>query len=217
MSVLEFISTLIGQLLSWPVAVVILVFALRRPIAELLPTLREYEGMGQRLSFGDRLAQVEDSVEQAAASIEQPLSNQIEDFGGEQKSSDESNTLVREAEANPSYVVLTSWERLRGAMDDLAGSVRDGTRRSLGQSVVAQLSDIRKSKLTNESFLRAVEELRHLRNRVAHGQHNPSPGEALTYAESAEELRRAAHALANIATGQKLAREAANPSDTTAN
>ena len=51
LSALEFTSTLIGQLLSWPIAVVILVFALRKPIAELLPKLREYEGMGQKLSF----------------------------------------------------------------------------------------------------------------------------------------------------------------------
>jgi hypothetical protein len=216
LNILEFISTLIGQLLSWPVAVVILVFALRRPIAELLPTLREYEGMGQRLSFGDRLAQVEDSVEQAAASIEQPLSNQPEDSGGEQKFSDDSNTLAREAEDNPSYVVLTSWERLHGAINDLAGSVHHSTRRNLGQSVVTKLSDIRRSKLVNEDFLRAAEELRHLRNRVAHGQHNPSSGEALAYAESAEDLRRVAHTLANIATHLKPAGEAAKPSDTTA-
>jgi len=195
LSALEFTSTLIGQLLSWPIAVVILVFALRKPIAELLSKLREYEGMGQKLSFGDRLAQAEDSVEKAAGSIEQPPGKQLES-PAEQKESDESSALIREAEANPSYVLLTSWERLNGAIDDLLGSVRSGTREGFGRSVITQFSDLRKSKFVKDDFLRAVAELRELRNRVAHGQHNPSPGEALAYAESAEELRRAAHALA---------------------
>lgn len=34
-------------------------------------------------------------------------------------------------------------------------------------------------------------ELRQLRNQVAHGQHNPTSGEAVAYVESTEELTRA--------------------------
>jgi hypothetical protein len=53
---LEFTSALIGQLISWPVAILVVTLTLRKPIAELLPKLKSYEGMGQKLSFGDQLA-----------------------------------------------------------------------------------------------------------------------------------------------------------------
>lgn len=55
----------------------------------------------------------------------------------------------------------------------------------------------------NKGFARAVTELRQLRNRVAHGQHNPTFGEALAYAETAKELTNAARVLANLATSKR--------------
>jgi hypothetical protein len=58
---------------------------------------------------------------------------------------------------------------------------------------VAYMADLRRLDLVNDEFVKAVSELRDLRNRVAHGAHNPTPGEAVAYAESAQVLVVVAH------------------------
>ena len=199
---LEFVSALIGHVFSWPVAVVVVALLFRRPLGDLIPQIQSYEGMGQKVTFGQKMAQTEASVDAAVSSIEGATSEDREapDAGRRTEEPPESDDLTRQAEANPSYVILTAWEQLSGALDDLVGAVQEKLetghgRPRLGQPVT-RLRELERHKIINQQFVQAVNDLRELRNRVAHGQHNPSPGEAVAYVASAHELSRAAHVLA---------------------
>lgn len=61
MSGLQFTSSLISNLV-WPLVVLILAIVFRAHIAQLLGRIKSYKGMGQELTFGDRLADAENSV-----------------------------------------------------------------------------------------------------------------------------------------------------------
>jgi hypothetical protein len=179
--------------------VLVVLLVLRKPIAELLPKLRSWEGPAGKFDFGKQLAETEESVDEAVEAAEQTAASQTEIAGSAASLAPPppalEPSLDAEANANPSFVVLSAWERLVAALADLVGAAGLPMR---SRTVVAQVDDLRRRGVVNEDFLEAVTELRQLRNAVAHGQHNPTAGEALAYAESAEELRRAAHLLADM-------------------
>jgi hypothetical protein len=71
---------------------------------------------------------------------------------------------VREAEANPSYVVLQAWEQLSGAIADLVGVAFPNPSRRVWLNPFLSLPDLRKRELVTADFANAVIELRQLRN-----------------------------------------------------
>jgi hypothetical protein len=190
MNSLEFTSNLITRL-YWPLIVGGALVLFRNPVRELLGRIKSYEGLGQKLEFGEQLAGAEKSVEEAAQSV-------ILSEDSEQQAPLEPDPLVREAEGNPSFVVLQSWEQLSIALGDLAHAANLGTK--IRFNPIFYTSEMRKRNLVNDQFVKAVYELRHLRNRVAHGQHNPTPGEAVAYTESAQVLASVARAMADFTT-----------------
>jgi hypothetical protein len=187
----QFASSLVSSLV-WPLVVIVLVVIFRKQLAGLIGRITSYKGMGQELTFGDRLADAENSVEEAArsASIDKGEAEQIETGP---------NPLAREADANPSFVVIRSWEQVVSALNDLAGAALPGRYMPSRGFSSSLLRELQKVGLVNPDFVTAVMELRDLRNRVAHGQHNPTPGEALAYAESAQLLSVTARFMAEVA------------------
>jgi hypothetical protein len=186
---LAFASSLITSAL-WPIVVVVAVLVFREPLAGLIGRTKRYEGLGQKLEFGPALAEAEDSVSMA-----------VQDAPTAEKQAEiEPSPLVREAETNPSYVVLQAWEQLSAAIADLAGVAFPDQRTASWRSA-RSLPELQKRELVSREFANAVVDLRDLRNQVAHGQSKPTPGEAVAYAESAQVLallaRNAAHMLAN--------------------
>ena len=171
---------------------------LKEPIRrDLLPRLRSFEGMGQKVTFGETLAATEGSVDAAVEGMD--AGPKAVEGSGSGSEDDRSTLLAKEAESNPSFSILSAYERLNGALGELVSSrlpVPDGGRRVT--LPFQRLRDLQKNGVVNENFVSAVNQLRLLRNDVAHGQHNPSAGEAVAYVESAEELTRAARVLANM-------------------
>ena len=200
MNGLQFTSTLVGDL-SWPIVVSAAIIIFRKPIAEVIGRVRSYEGLGQKLTFGDRLENAEQSVDAAAKNAE------IERGGGEGQKKVDLSPLAREAEANPSFVVIQSWEQLSGALDDLIGAASPGRRP--GPSV-SLLPGLQKQGLVDDKFVTAVRELRDLRNLVAHGRHNPTPGEAVAYADSVQTLATTARLRASDLTTKRREAEIDN-------
>lgn len=220
MGVLEFVSVVIGHLLAWPVILLVVVMILRKPLVGLIGRIRTYEGLGQKLTFGAELAEAEESVDVAVESLtaeatardgagaETPAAvdgeaTKVSPTGAERRGSARRvylDAAVRNAQVDPSYAVLTSWEQLLEGIADLAGATIPSSRRRSATHVLGELERVG---IVNQEFTAAVKRLRDLRNRVAHGQHNPTAGEAVAYVESAEELRRAAHVLADLSIQQQ--------------
>jgi hypothetical protein len=185
MNAFQFTASLVASL-SWPLVALCAIVILRLPLSDLITRVRLYKGMGQEVTFGDRLAAAESSVEQAMRSSDR-LSKDRADHGAVP------GPLVREAEQNPSFVVISAWEQVQDALGEVfaAAFPEEEKRRS------EPLSDLQKKRIASPEYFTAVRSLRDLRNRVAHGQANPTPGEAITYAESASELASAAKVMAH--------------------
>jgi hypothetical protein len=194
---LEFTSTLIGHVFSWPVAVVVVGLALRKPLTELLPKLKSYEGLGQKLSFGDRLAETEESVEQAAESISQEADRkQIETPAEGQEDTDTFDALALLAANNPSYAIVLAFGQVERALNALYEASLKTAEGPTPRNTNLQLKMLQQHGVINEFFVGATNDLKELRDRIAHGQHNPTSGEAVTYVKTAQVLTMAAHALA---------------------
>jgi hypothetical protein len=191
MSWREFFEGLVGDL-AWPVTIGMLAVIFRNDVSRLLGKLTGWEGFGQKISFGEGLAQAEEK----SAHIEiEPSEPSGSTAPPETVSDDGYAWLVRQAEENPSYVVLTSWEQLTGALADLAGAMStDKHRPPRTRAPGALLTWLERHGPLTKSTTNAIHSLRDLRNQVAHGQHNPTPGEALAYAElaidTANEIRK---------------------------
>jgi hypothetical protein len=195
MNGLSFASSLIGHLV-WPLVVAGAIVIFRKPLSELIGRVRHYEGLGQRMDFGPALAEAEDAVGKAVHDAPR----------AEKQAQNEPSSLAREAEVNPSYVVLQAWEQLSAAIADLAGIVLPGQR--IGQwNSWRFLPELQKRELLTADLVNAVNDLRNLRNQVAHGQSNPTPGEAVAYADSAQVLAVVARNVADLLANPPLVTE----------
>jgi hypothetical protein len=181
MNGLQFASSFVSSL-AWPLVVIVLVVIFRKQLAHLIGRIKSYKGLGQEVTFGERLADAENSVEEAASSV--PV-----DKAEPGPVEVEPSPLVQEAELNPSFVVIRSWGDVVKALNNLARiALRGWPSYGLQGYSPSALRDLQESGVVKPSFVTAVTELHDLRNKVAHGLHNPTPGEAVTYANSASQL-----------------------------
>jgi len=207
MNGLSFASSVITALL-WPLVVAIAIIVFRRPLSELIGRIKSYEGLGQKFTFGDKLADAEKAVGKAVESAKEAGAvNSVKEASAgdavesakeavkaeavqkpptEKRIEVQPNPLSQDAEANPSFVVLRSWDQLESALNDLNETVFPGSRRTT--NVPSLINRLLGRELITREFAKATLELRDLRNRVAHGRHNPTPGEAVAYAESVQKL-----------------------------
>ena len=206
MNNLAFIASVVGSL-AIPVTVLVALLIFRAPLAELLGRIVSYEGLGQKVNFGQKLAGVEKSVSKAVAQAQetvertQPGGTDAEQplvaHGKWVDKSTEKNPqdidlqragfigLAALAPSNPSFVVIRAWDDLETALRKTVEIVFPDTKEV---NPLHRLPDLIREGHVDESFVNAVLELRDLRNNVAHGQHNPTAGEAVTYLESTQEL-----------------------------
>lgn len=181
MNSLAFIASVVGSL-AIPVTILVALFIFRRPLVELLGRIVSYEGLGQKVSFGQKLAGVEKSVSEAVAQVQDTVEPGQLDIDLDRPGF---LGLAALATSNPSFVVIKAWEDLENALEGLVETVFPGTKEV---DPARRLPDLVRAGQVNESFPSAVLELRELRNSVAYGQHNPTAGEALTYLQSAQDL-----------------------------
>lgn len=210
MNSLAFTASVVGSL-AIPATVVVALLIFRSPLTELLGRIVSYEGLGQRVNFGQKLAGAEKAVSKAvvqaqktvgrtqvgSADTGQPLVDRsLLKITSTELDPQEINLrnaglveLAKLATSNPSFVVLRSWDDLETALTSLVQSVFPGAKEF---SALRRLPDLVKGRYVDQSFVDAVRDLRDLRNNVAHGQHNPTAGEAVTYLESTRELSQVA-------------------------
>jgi hypothetical protein len=187
MGVLEFIATVLGHIISWPIILLIFIVAFRKQIGDLLGRISAYEALGQKVTFGDRLAAAEENVDKIVESVKAP---QIEPPA---EPTDEFDRLAMAADSNPSFAITSAWELLSNDLDELAESYLEPERRDRAKAehgVQRELVNVLQQRFpyVEQSFEWTIEDLRSLRNRVAHGRHNPTSGEAVAYVETAKKL-----------------------------
>lgn len=195
---------ILHDVISWPVAVIVIVFVLRKQLRALVGRIRSYEGMGQRLTFGEQLADAEEGVNELAAADPSPVP--------EAKAAVASVTSASMPPATPAGAILDAWRKVESQMNRLAG-VRyvSGPTKPAGERVprLTTRMAIRNTALLLPSLGGIIEDLRVLRNRVAHGDHEPTEGEAVTYFQTAS----AVAGMIEIFTDEVAATQALNSPD----
>lgn len=169
------VSSWIGSL-AWPILVFSLAVLLRKPLSAALENLRHIEAPGVKADFMSGLADAEEDAEILTEDL--PIVAQTSSPGAE-PSGDWAN--------DPSGVIIRAWQRLQDEVVEYAnvtGLSREGRSRNVRFLVHAfQLGDLLERKATS-----TILELNDLRNRVAHGAHVPTAGEAITYQITAENM-----------------------------
>ncbi len=192
MTWMQFLSSIFASL-AWPFAVLIAAKMFKGELKALLHRLRSGKVLGTEWNFGDGIQKLEEGrakVEDRAKSAErspQPFHKTQPVYAD-----DRMLRLAQEANDNPSYAILTAWEVVRGAARDLLGTIQSYPAK--GGPVAARTDESRllrgaeKQHVIASGLSEMYEELRNLRNRVAHGAANPTTGEAVAYVESADVL-----------------------------
>ncbi|WP_204042735.1 hypothetical protein [Acrocarpospora phusangensis] len=229
----QFSVAILGQVFSWPCAVLVAFLIFRKPIAGLLGKLSSVEGFGQKITFGQILSQVEEDVEtlvaRTGASSAEPS---IPDLGAARWSGTSfaptrvSGTIQRRPLKSspgellkahgPAGAVITSWKAVEDALrrlasvDQVSSRLASYSRESdlIASTPTAKLVRVLvTADIVPASLERVFQDLRRLRNDVAHGGHSPVEGEAIAYAQAALDVSDALDSIATVVRQDVLNRQ----------
>ncbi|MGV8911224.1 MAG: hypothetical protein ACOH14_01290 [Rhodoglobus sp.] len=188
----EFFASLVGSI-AWPTVILVLGIIFRTQLVEVLQRLRGLKVSGAEATFASGLDRVETQVENFQATEDEDVVQQAR----EDAQSEEGNaTNPNRADLDPSGTVLQAWEHLVNAVKELRRSTAGRGRPSNNIRIV--LSQLRDDGVVNDLYVESVLGLQGLRNRVAHAEEIPSSDSASIYWRTADELRRAANAIAKV-------------------
>ncbi len=154
--------------LAWPAVVLLSIFALRKPLTQLIPLARKVTYKDLEIEFGQKLKAAAEQARGAFPEIDQ----------------DERSRLIASTEHLPNAAILEAWTAVETATERLIRSrkpdadLNSDTRYKLMEEILVgeEIIDIKKGKLFNE--------LRQLRNKVAHAaDFQVAQSEAIQYIE----------------------------------
>lgn len=197
---MEFVADLASSV-AWPLAFVAAALLFRSEVKSLLGRIRTGEAFGTKFTFGDDLSRVEEVREQAEAaadSLPTGKASAAEETGDMDA---DLIALALDADDNPSFSVIRAWDLANAEVGKavdiavtyaLAAHPEKAPRGRSPDGIVRWLAEIG---VVPHAFNTSYVSLRALRNRVAHGQENPTAGEAVAYIESVDWLAREARKL----------------------
>lgn len=195
MTGLEFLDSTIGHVLSWPVIVVAALLIFRKPLARRIAHLHRAKVGSAEIEFLDALRETEMNVSEIKTE------HTAGDLPDDNVRPDEKHeNLVRATGDNPSGALLAAWARLEAAQRNL------GERHGIvgRRNPIEIARHLYRQDIVNSAYLEAFEDLRRMRNLVAHGEYEPSPGESTNYIQLAQELTNATAALARDIEFRKM-------------
>ncbi len=152
MDILEFIAALVENLV-WPLTVIVAIFVFRGPISNLLPFL-------QRLRYKDFVIEFHQKLDKVQAQTTAMAGESIEDSA--------EGDLLKLALDHPRDAVIESWFAVARAIHDLAESQDTAVDISRGRPTLAIGRDLARSGVIEPQMMSFLQELRSIRNDVAH-------------------------------------------------
>ena len=190
---LGFVDSLVRSL-AWPAVVLIAALLFRTEFAGLVARLTHLKVPGGEATFGEGLAKAERTFEKFQASV-----TGVEAASGQPGVEEPDGAGNADSgPVEPSALVLRSWEQLAEEIIGLAHASVPGVHTTNAASAAAALE---RAGIVNDLFVETANELRELRNAVAHAKETPTPGSAIAYADQARELQVACRALAQLHNG----------------
>ena len=180
MNTFEFISQLLSHL-AWPVTVLILAFVLRKNIGDLLSSLTRLKYKDLEVDFR-RLAESAGKLPPS-----RPTISPVSDTDRAIYSSFE-NQIKDVAELAPSATILLAWTGVATAASSAVARMAISPEPPQLRSPMHNLEQLRKYADLPQEVASTINEMRILRNKVAHDEKQRlkiSPDSALSYGETA--------------------------------
>lgn len=154
----------------WPAVVLFLIMWSRKPLRELLPYLEKFKYKEMELIFRNQLDHVMEEVGEDALA---------EDTG-----SAEPEQLSELIELSPNALILESWRKLENAaMNKITHLIKENKKRE--RAISRPIDYLEYTGALIPSDVRAIREIRNLRNQVAHAGAPISKEVAIDYAKVA--------------------------------
>lgn len=183
MDLLTFMAAIIGHL-AWPTAAVILVLILRRPLRQLIPTLRRLRYRDLELDFGEKLEALERQADQAQ--LPEPEVTRLP-APSEREALPLAARLETLAIEAPRAAILEAWLSVEREARAAAG--RLGYDPGGRVPITRVLRWLGEQKAVDQRLLAFAHDLRGLRNMAAHAaDFSPPPDRAREYVLLAERL-----------------------------
>lgn len=178
---LTFISKLIDSM-AWPVAAVLLGLIFRKKLAELLPLLRKVKAGPLEAEFEIATKQVLASTAELAAKERKPDAPQIED----KSSLEDTASKLLTARSEPTATIIEGWSTLDGELHKLGRQTGINGDPLLSEAKLYR--EIMDSDVLPIETRNLVQDLRQLRNQVAHAKVIPTPESAQDYLVSVQRV-----------------------------
>lgn len=181
MDALTFTSETIKSL-AWPVTVLLLTLMLRKPIAELIPSLRKLKYNDIEMEFAEAIAELKADAELAQPNPAHPLAS----------SAPESSHLLRLVNFSTRAAILEAWVDVESAAAEVAASFWSQPPGDIFKNSPTLGEYLLKCKVIDENQLGTFNKLRELRDKSTQAAElNLSKTDARSYVELATAL--AAH------------------------
>jgi hypothetical protein len=178
---LTFISKLIDSM-AWPVAAVLLSLIFRKKLAELLPLLRKVKAGPLEAEFEIATKQVLASTAELAAKERKTDTPQIED----KSSLEDTASKLLTARSEPTATIIEGWSTLDGELHKLGRQTGINGDPLLSEAKLYR--EIMDSDVLPIETRNLVQDLRQLRNQVAHAKVIPTPESAQDYLVSVQRV-----------------------------
>lgn len=178
----QLVIDILRIIFSWPVIIGLVVVLLRTPLGSALKRVTDFEGFGVKSRFGEGIQRAEDAVEQlstppASISPAEPAEEPI----------DLAEQLSTIAAISPGAAVVISWNEIEQSLGHLYR--QSGNDLWPGISPYVAMSELIDQGIIPKTLGKPLNELRNLRNSVAHGLAEPNTAEALAYLQIAQNVQ----------------------------
>jgi hypothetical protein len=163
---LDFIASIFASLMAflsacaWPVAIVVLIWMLRKPILAALPSLTRFKAAGFEIEFGDRVQELERRADKAAIPS---VAHALEDVMAPDVA-----RLFAFAEVNSRLAILEAWLLVESSIIYAATRLGIEAPSVHSRSLYYLLGQLPVDYAFSQELFSIVNELHELRNKAVH-------------------------------------------------
>ncbi|MGN9864706.1 DUF4145 domain-containing protein [Bacillus swezeyi] len=190
----NFISSILNSkfvtnvLTSWPLAVVIIVLALRKGLSSKLGKLfsLKFKDLLEVNFIQDEMEKAQESLD--AVNVDEPSGDKVIKVAKKEPDSDKVSTFNIEyaelesikniAKESPDAAIIASWFEVERALNDFLFKIDESL---LNTTVFAKVKHLSNNNLLNDNVVKSIQSLRKIRNNVAHFVESLSYGDAIDY------------------------------------
>ena len=178
MDIISFIAEAI-KALAWPITIIVIVLMLKRPILELLPSLRHLKYKELELKFSDEIRELETKISDTVG--EEELSGSV--------LSEKMLNLFNLVSYSPRAAIMEAWIEVESVAASVASSFWGGSSTEVFKNMPKLGEYLLQCKVIDEGQLEVFNKLRQLRNQAAHaGEFNLTEKDAKSYVKLASFL-----------------------------